>query len=127
MTKEQKQEFTLRISHANKTQLIVILYEMLLVYISDAQKANAEDNREKFLEGIRKARKCVNELINSLNFEKELAKILLQLYLYINREMTGAVIYNQTDSLEHVILVIEGLHEAYLAIATSDTSSAVMD
>ena len=30
MTKECKQLFTLRITQANKTELIVILYEMLL-------------------------------------------------------------------------------------------------
>ena len=39
MTKELKQEYTLRITQANKTQLITILYEMLLVYVDDARTA----------------------------------------------------------------------------------------
>ena len=37
MTKECKQQFTLRITQANKTELIVILYEMLLAYTQDAK------------------------------------------------------------------------------------------
>ena len=39
MTREMKQEFTLRITQANKTQLITILYEMVLLYIDEAQEA----------------------------------------------------------------------------------------
>ena len=38
MTKEDKQQFTLRISQANSTQLVVILYEMLLCYIKEARE-----------------------------------------------------------------------------------------
>ena len=33
MTKECKQQFTLRITQANATQLVVILYEMTLQYL----------------------------------------------------------------------------------------------
>ena len=35
MTRELKQEFTLKISQANKTELAVILYEMLLAYLEE--------------------------------------------------------------------------------------------
>ncbi len=36
MTKELKQQYTLKITQANKTQLVVILYEMLLIYLEEA-------------------------------------------------------------------------------------------
>ena len=39
MTKECKQQFTLRITQANSTQLIVILYEMPLQYLADGEQA----------------------------------------------------------------------------------------
>jgi len=38
MTKELKQEYTLRISRANKSELVVILYEMLIDYIDEAKE-----------------------------------------------------------------------------------------
>ena len=47
MKKEQKQEFTLRITRANKTQMIVILYDMVLVYLEDSLEAfEKEDNNQ---------------------------------------------------------------------------------
>ena len=39
MTSECKQQFTLRIAQANSTELIVILYEMLLCYLDEAEEA----------------------------------------------------------------------------------------
>ena len=53
MTKECKQQFTLRITQANATQLVVILYEMTLQYLADAEQA-AED--AQFLEAVRRTR-----------------------------------------------------------------------
>ena len=44
MTKEMKQNYTLRISQANKSELVVIVYEMLLTYIEDA-KADPQGRR----------------------------------------------------------------------------------
>ena len=64
MTKECKQQFTLRITQANATQLVVILYEMTLQYLADAEQA-AED--AQFLEAVRRTRGCINELLNSLH------------------------------------------------------------
>ena len=43
MTKECKQQFTLRITQANATQMVVILYEMTLQYLADAEQAAEED------------------------------------------------------------------------------------
>ena len=36
MTLEKKQEFTLKISEANKTQMITIIYEMVMYYLDEA-------------------------------------------------------------------------------------------
>ena len=40
MTTEKKQMFTRRITQANKTQLTVIVYEMLSAYLEDARAAH---------------------------------------------------------------------------------------
>lgn len=126
MTKELKQQYTLKITQANKTQLIVILYEMLLTYIEEAMQAHEEGSREDFREGIRKARGCLKELMASLHFEYEPAMNLLQLYLYANRELARADIRNSTVELEHVERVIRKLHDAYEAISGQDDSEPVM-
>ena len=126
MTRELKQQYTLRISQANKTQMVVILYEMLLIYVEEAMQAHEQGDKTGFKEGIRKARGCVKELMESLHFEYEPARNLLQLYLYVSQELTRADIYSRTEELEHVKQVIEKLHGAYAEISVQDTSDPVM-
>lgn len=126
MTRELKQQYTLRISQANKTQMVVILYEMLLIYVEEAMQAHEQGDKTGFKEGIRKARGCVKELMESLHFEYEPARNLLQLYLYVSQELTRADIYSRTEELEHVKQVIEKLHGAYAEISVQDTSGPVM-
>lgn len=126
MTRELKQEFTLRITQANKTQLITILYEMVLLYIDEAEEALAVENKTEFRSAIRKIRGCMNELTDSLHFEYELAQNLLQLYLYVNRELVQASSHFARENLEHVRLVIGELQKAYQKIEDQDRSGPVM-
>lgn len=126
MTRELKQEYTLRISQANKTQLITILYEMVLLYIDEAEEALDTGDRMEYKSAIRKIRGCMNELTASLNFDYELALNLLQLYLYVNRELVKASSHNDRENLEHVRKVIDQLHKAYQQIETQDKSDPVM-
>ncbi len=126
MTKELKQEYTLRITQANKTQLITILYEMILLYIDEAQEALDADSRADYKMAVRKIQGCVNELMDSLHLEYDLAQKLLQLYLYINRELAQASIHYDMENLEHVRMVIRELHKAYKKIEGQDQSGPVM-
>ena len=126
MTRELKQEYTLRITQANKTQLITILYEMVLIYIDEAEAALSEGDRAEYKSAIRKIRGCMNELTASLNLEYDLAQNLLQLYLYVNRELVQASVHNEKENLEHIRLVIGELQKAYKKIEDQDVSGPVM-
>lgn len=126
MTKELKQEYTLRITQANKTQMITILYEMVLLYIDEAEEALDGDNKVEYKSAIRKIRGCMNELVASLNFEYELAHNLMQLYLYVSKELVKASSHYDRENLEHVRLVIGQLHQAYKELERQDKSAPVM-
>lgn len=127
MTKELKQEYTLRITQANKTQLITILYEMILLYAEEGKEAQAAGERAAYGNAIRKIRGCMNELTESLHLEYEIARNLLQLYLYINRELAQAGMhFEEKEHLDHVKLVVEKLHGAYQKIESQDASGPIM-
>lgn len=126
MTKECKQQFTLRISQANKTEMIVILYEMTLQYIEDAMQEQEAGNRKEYVEALHRVRGCIKELMNSLDLKYEPAPSLLQLYIYCNRELVLADVRNQTAPLYHVQRIIEKLHAAYTELAKQDESEPVM-
>lgn len=126
MTKEYKQQFTLRITQANKTELIVILYEIVLAYTEDAETALDKGEIAEFREALRKMRGCFGELIASLNLNYELAARLLSLYLYCNRELTKADIRKEKEPLMHIKSVISKLLTAYRELAGQDESGPVM-
>lgn len=127
MTREKKQEFTLRITQANKTGLIEILYEMILHYLDEGKEAYAQQDRQKFRDANRKARGCVNELLHSLNLEYELAVRLLQLYVYCNRELAFADVKYEPVHLDNVGMVIGKLQETYAELVKQDDSPPVME
>lgn len=126
MTKERKQEFTLRITQANSTQMIVILYEMLLEYLNEAKNALGAQDIPEFREAVRKTRGCLTELMESLHMEYEPAPALLQLYLFCVRRLAQAEIRKDLQALEEIEKVISPLHDAYAKIQDQNTSGPIM-
>ena len=131
MKKEDKQQFTLRITQANSTQLVVILYEMLLCYLEDAAEALAEDKETKgepdgFREAVRKARGCLNELIGSLHMQYEPAPALMQLYMYCIRRLATGEQRRHMGPLEEIRRVVEPLRDAYRQLAAQNSAGPVM-
>jgi flagellar protein FliS len=126
MTKEVKQQFTLRISRANPTELVVILYEMAEQFLKEAKEAFAEDKMVEYKESIRKVRGCINELIQSLHLEYEPAPKLLRLYLFCIRRLAFAETRKEPLVLDEISLVLGKLKEAYAQIAPTNPSAPVM-
>lgn len=136
MKKEDKQQFTLRITQANSTQLVVILYEMLLCYLEDAREAlqpkegasreNGPQGKEEFREAVRKARGCLNELVGSLHMEYEPAPALMQLYMFCIRRLAAGEHRCDMESLEEIRRVVEPLHDAYEQLAAHNSAGPVM-
>jgi len=126
MTNEKKQEFTLRITSANRTELVEILYEMLLEYVEDARVAIEENNREDIHESIRKARGCLRELMESIDFSYEISSNLLSLYAYVNKELLLAEIRKDVSVFDNIKTVIVPLKDTYEELAKKDTSEPIM-
>lgn len=126
MTKECKQQFTLRISQANPTEMVVILYEMLLCYLDEAENALETEDFTAFKSAVRKTRGCLNELLQSLNMKYEPAPNLLQIYLYCTKKLAHAEVCRDEEGLCQIRRVIVPLHDAYEQIAGQNTSGPVM-
>lgn len=126
MTNDKKQAYTLRISQANKSALVVILYEMFEDYVTEAKECIASENRQGLKLSLNKARGCANELMESLHLEYEVAQNLLQLYLYVYRELLNCEMRKDGVHLENALKVMVPLKETYVTVSASDTSEAVM-
>ncbi|MBR1478548.1 MAG: flagellar protein FliS [Lachnospiraceae bacterium] len=127
MTDELKQEFTLRITQANSTELVVILYEMLDIYLGEGELAHANGDRPGFREAIRKSRAVINELLHSLNLNYTPAPELMQLYLFCIKRLAVCEVKNEADCFDEIRKIIIPLKEAYSQISTENKGGPVMN
>lgn len=127
MKKEKKQEFTLRITRANKTQMIVILYDMVLVYLEDSLEAFEKNDYITYKWNLDRAKDCLDELLNSLHMEYEVAGILKGLYFFYKRELSSAGIQKNKEKVLSVMNMIQELKASYEQIAAQDTSAPIME
>ena len=126
MTKEIKKQFTLRITQANPTQLVVILYEMCLEYLGEAKAALRAGDIPAFRESTRKTRGCLTELMQSLDLEYEPAPAMLQLFLFCVRRLAYSEVHKDEKALEELEHVLRPLHDAYAKIQDQNTAGPVM-
>ena len=127
MTKEMKQQFTLRITQANSTELVVILYEMLLCYLEEGRDALCKEDITGFKEAAGKSRGCLNELLQSLDVQYEPAPALQQLYLFCIRRLAQGEAKQSAELFSEIERVIRPLHDAYDQIAGQNKSGPVMN
>lgn len=126
MTDEQKKGFTLRISEANKSELVVITFDMLLVYLEDAMAELKEGKEAEFKRSISKAKGCFDELINGLDSKYEIAQDLFSLYSFCIKELVQAELKKDEEKLEGVRSIIIPIKESFEEVAKTDTSESLM-
>ena len=127
MTTEKKQMFTRRITQANKTQLTVIVYEMLLAYLEDARAAHDAGQTEELVQNIDLARACIGQLRSSLDFQYELAGNLFSLYCYADRALARDMFSLKVDNLDTIEMIFTKLRDAYQQISSQDQSGPLME
>lgn len=126
MTSEKKQIYTRRISEANRTQLIVIVYEMAIDYIGDAEDALTRRDTDAFAIALKRAGACVDELMRCLDYQYEISGYLRQLYLFVKMEMIRASGRLDAVHLQNCARTLSRLRDAFDRIAETDDSEAEM-
>jgi flagellar protein FliS len=127
MTNEMKQAFTRRITKANRTQLVVIVYDMFLVYVDDAKQAKKSGDMHEFARNLELARSCLADLRQNLDFEYELSKSLFTIYTYSDRQLANDIYNGTTTNLDAVCNMIKKLRAAYHELSLTDKSEPMMD
>ena len=126
MQKEAVQAFTARITQASKSELIVILYEMILTEIKEAEEAFERKDMEAFDKELKQAQKYLGELMAVLDYRYKLAYELANLYQYVNERIINAMIRKKPDSLKSAVSVLQKLLTGFEGVSREDTSGPMM-
>ncbi len=126
MTADQKKEFTRKISQANSSELIVILYDIALVYVKESIRLLEEDNIQDAKIQVDFAKRCIEEMIANLHFEYDLATVLHRIYLSMKKSLREGILEKKKEPLISVRDNLISLRDAYAQIVIQDKSAPVM-
>ena len=123
MTDEKKQEYARRISQANRTALVGIVYEIALDYMNEARLNLDVYDENAISSSLKSARSCMDNLISALDMQYDISKNLRGLYMFCKRELSFAQTRKNIEHINNAYSVIEKLKEAWTQIESTDASS----
>jgi flagellar protein FliS len=126
MNKEQIREYSMRISQSNRTQVVVITYEIIINYLDSGRVCLDNGNDTEFVFNVKKARQFVNQLSSALDFKYEISYELMNLYMYASDCLLKSELRREDVNLSTVRNMMEKLREAFAKVSESDNSGAVM-
>lgn len=127
MKEESIKVYSRRVSEANRSGLIVILYEVILEDLEDARGFLEQENQEEFLASLTHAGKFVRELMASLDTTYPVARDLMRLYIYVSRCLNYEKIQKRGEELGHAQQVLKKLHSAFEEVSRTDRSAPLME
>jgi flagellar protein FliS len=126
MTKELLQAYTARITQASKTELVVIIYEIMLIDIEEAQEAYQNKDTIAFVKAVKHAQLFLSELMGALDFKYDISRELMSLYIYVNKALITASIQKKPETLSKADSVLRKLMVGFQGICKEDISGPVM-
>lgn len=126
MKKEQKQEFTARIVHANRSQLIVILYEMAFAYMEDAESDYRKERWEDVKIDLDRIENIVRHLQSILDHKYDIAGELFRLYRFCLEQLALCRVKKNLEGMDNCRKVLKNLYAGMQGMAKEDTSGPLM-
>ena len=117
----------MRISQANSSRLVEIVYDMFLSYTKEALAQDAKS--EGYHRSISHARGCLSELIDSLHMESEgaaLARNYNSLYRFAEKQLILADLRRDPELLKEPLSIMQRLRDAWSEVAKQDRSAPLM-
>lgn len=126
MEQAVKEDYIRRVTQANRSQLVVITYEIINSEMKQAQADFEEGNWENYEKELKNAQKFLNELMGSLDYKYSVSKELMEIYIYINKVLIEARMQKNIEKLTVAIKIMTGLQEAFNEVEKQDTSGPVL-
>lgn len=126
MNKELAKTFATRVTQATRTELIVIMYEIILSDINSATDSLNVGDEFSFLQEIKHGQKFLNELMGSLDYQYTISKDLMSIYVFVNKCLIDSMFQKSHLELQHAKEVLSILLEGFEGIRKEDNYGNVM-
>ena len=118
--------YTARVTQANRSELVVITYDVIIDSIEEAKKHFEAKDYLMYEKELKRVQKLLNELMGSLDHKFPISRDLLQLYSFTNRRVIDALFKREPELLDTVVSVIGKLRVGFEGVAKEDKSAPVM-
>ncbi len=126
MDQDKTKAYISKITQANRSELVVVIFELMLDSISLARNAFAEEDLELAEKELKRAQGFLQEMRGSLDFQYEISANLASLYRYVNEQFVKSIVRRRDVNLESCERVLKGLMESFQEVAKQDNSEPVM-
>ncbi|MDE7210923.1 MAG: flagellar protein FliS [Lachnospiraceae bacterium] len=126
MEKERLQEFTFRVTQASRTELIVIMYDIILSDTKEARRLIAQGDTAGYERELKHAGRFLNELMGALDYQYDISYELLSLYSFVNKTFIRACVSRNASLLDAADKVICGLRASFHEVSKQDTEGPMM-
>lgn len=124
MNKDSIQAYSKRIAQANRSELVVITYEIIIENIKIAQEKF--EDKVKFTSVLDKAQSFLRELMVSLDFEYKISYELMSLYIFVNKMLIEAKQKDSIENLPRIQKIMEDLLSSFREVSKQDNSAPLM-
>lgn len=126
MKKEKIQDYTARISQCNRSELVVVVYELMLENISDAKEEYNAESYSGFIDSMKRTQNLLGDLMGALDYKYPISSQLFSLYLFWNKQITLSIVRKSPEPLEGIEGMIKKMKDAFDEVSKSDKSAPLM-
>jgi len=127
MNKEKQKDFARRIAQANRTELLLVTYDILIEEIEETERQHNAGDIGEYRRAVKSAQRFIAELMSSLDFTYPISRELLNLYEYVQRVLIRSDVSGKPYRLDSAKNVITGLRAAFAKVAEGDDSAPLME
>lgn len=120
------QAFTARVAQASRSELVVIMYEIILEDIKSARSNYEEDRLNQYVKDLKHGQRILNELMATLDYRYALSAQLMSLYIFINKSLVTAMMQKKVELLKDIEEILMTLKKGFEGICKEDMSGPVM-
>ena len=126
MTKEQIKEFTFRTTQANHSGLLLVMFDVESVYLTDALVAYENNNIDEYLRNLELARKVLNELMSSFDMRHPLSQKVVSILRFIYKKQVASLVKREPQELDRCKNMMDNLRNGFVTLHEKDDEGPIM-